>query len=254
MSEFPERYWPIFMELYESLPRQGPGSNAAAARALALCAGLPPIPAVLDLGCGGGKQTLQLAELLAGTIVAVDSHAPFIGSLRAKVAARGLADRVHPMVGDMSSLDLPPASFDLVWSEGALYCIGLEAALQVCFGLLRPGGYLAFTESVWRREDPPAEVKAMFESEYPTMGWAPDAVKAIRRSGFDLVGQFTLPDEAWWEDFYTPMEARIEELRRKYADDCEALAVVGLLAQEPAMHRAHSSWYAYEFLVARKPE
>ncbi|MCK7574842.1 MAG: class I SAM-dependent methyltransferase [Chromatiales bacterium] len=92
--------------------------------------------------------------------MAIDSHAPSIERLRATVAARGLAAaRSVPMVGDMAKPGLPPASFDLVWSEGALYNIGIENALRVCHGLLRPGGYLAFTDAVWRKENPPPEVK-----------------------------------------------------------------------------------------------
>jgi SAM-dependent methyltransferase len=147
----------------------------------------------------------------------------------------------------------PPGSFDLIWSEGALYSIGLRNALNVCHGLLRPGGYLAFTDAVWRKENPPPVVKASFDLDYPTMGWLDDDVAAIQDCGFDLVGHFTLPDEAWWDDFYTPMEARIAELRGKYANDDEASAILDRLAEEPEMHRRYSDFYAYEFFVARRP-
>jgi SAM-dependent methyltransferase len=250
MNEPPPRFWPIFFELYESLPRQGPGDRTCAVRAVAFCSDLPPTPDVLDLGCGVGGQTLHLAELTSGSIVAMDSHAPSIERLRATVAVRGFAERIQPMVGDMAEPRLPPASFDLVWSEGALYNIGIEKALRICHGLLRPGGYLAFTDAVWRRDNPPPEVKASFEDDYPTMGRVPDILNVIDRCGFSLIGHFTLPDGAWWNDFYTPMEIRIEELRRKHTDDDEALAVLDQLAQEPAMHRMHSDYYAYEFFVA----
>lgn len=151
----------------------------------------------------------------------------------------------------MANPGLSPASFDLVWSEGALYNIGIEKALRVCHGLLRPGGYLAFTDAVWRKENPPPEVRASFDLDYPTMGRVPDVLTAIERSGFSLIDHFTLPDEAWWDDFYTPMEIRIEELRGKHEDDDEALAVLDQLAQEPEMHRRYSDYYAYEFFVAR---
>lgn len=255
MNEPSPRFWPVFFELFESLPRQGAGNQASAARALALCGDLPPAPAVLDVGCGVGGQTLHLAELLPGaSITALDSHAPSIDRLRATVAARGLARRIQPVVGDMAEPGLPPASFDLVWSEGALYNIGIANALRVCRGLLRPGGYLAFTDAVWRKENPPPEVRASFEDDYPTMGRVPDVLAEIERGGFSLIGHFTLPDEAWWDDFYTPMERRIEELRGKYEDDEEALAVLDQLAQEPEMHRRHSGYYAYEFFVARRME
>ncbi|AEB10366.1 SAM-dependent methyltransferase [Desulfobacca acetoxidans] len=254
MSEPSPRFWPIFFELYESLPRQGPGNRDCAARALALCRDLPLAPGVLDLGCGVGGQTLHLADLISGSIVALDSHAPSIERLRSTVAVRGLAERIQSIVGDMAEPGLPPASFDLVWSEGALYNIGIEKALRVCSRLLRPGGYLAFTDAVWRKDNPPPEVKASFDADYPAMGRVSDVLAAIERGGFSLIGHFTLPDEAWWEDFYTPMEIRIEELRAKYGADDEALAVLDQLAQEPEMHRKYSDCYAYEFFVARRVE
>lgn len=252
MNEATPRFWQLFFEVFEPLPRQGPGNRACAARALGLCRALPPSPAVLDLGCGAGGQTLHLAELTAGSIVAVDSHAPSIERLQRMVDERGLSTRVRPAVGDMANLELPHESFDLIWSEGALYQLGLDNALRVCNRLLRPGGYLAFTEAVWRTENPPPEVKASFELDYPTMGQVPDALAAIAAAGFSLVGHFTLPDEAWWDDFYTPMERRIEELRGQHAGDAEALGILDQLAQEPEMHRQHSDCYAYEFFVARR--
>lgn len=254
MSEPTPRFREIFFEVFEKLPRQGPGNYACAARALALCRDLPPSPAVIDLGCGTGGQTLHLAELTSGAIVAVDSHAPSIERLRATVSRRGLSRRVSPVVGDMGELGQPPASFDLAWSEGALYNIGLEKALRVCRGLLRPRGYLAFTDAVWREEHPPPEVKEAFELDDPQMGRVPDVLAAIERSGFALIGHFTLPDEAWWDDFYTPMEHRIAELRNRYEQDSEALTVLDELSREPEMHSRHSDSYAYEFFVVRRAE
>jgi len=254
MSELTPRFWAIFFELYEGLPRQGPGNRACAERALGLTRELPPTPAVLDIGCGVGGQTLQLAELLPGALItAIDSHAPSIERLRATLASRGLTQRVRPLVGDMARSGLPPGSIDLIWSEGALYNLGIENALRICAGLLRPGGYLAFTDAVWRKENPPPEVRASFEFDYPTMGRVPDVLAAIARSGLTLLGHFTLPDEAWWDDFYTPMERRIEELRGRFAGDAEAIGILDRLAQEPELHRRYSDYYAYEFFVVRRP-
>jgi len=254
MSEPTPRFWQIFLEVFQSLPRQGPGNRTCAAKALALCSHLPLSPMVLDLGCGVGGQTIYLAELTSGAIVAIDRHAPSIERLRATVSELGLSQRISPVVGDMAHTGLPPASFDLVWSEGALYNIGIKNALRTGHGLLRPGGYLVFTDAVWRKENPPVEVKESFDLDYPTMGTISDVLATIDNSGFSLIGHFTLPDDAWWDDFYTPMELRIEELRDKYAADNEALAVLDQLKQEPAMHRRHSDYYAYEFFVLRRVE
>jgi RimJ/RimL family protein N-acetyltransferase len=102
MNQPGPRFWEIFFEVYENLPRQGPGNRTCAARALGLCRELPESPAILDLGCGVGGQTLQLAELTSGSIVAIDSHAPSIERLKAAIAERGLSQRVDAVVGDMA--------------------------------------------------------------------------------------------------------------------------------------------------------
>jgi len=244
------RFWELFFAVYEALPRQGPGNRACAAAALGLCGELPAAPAVLDLGCGVGGQTLDLAELTAGSIVALDRHAPAVARLARTVVERGLLGRVRPLLADMGRPPFAPASFDLVWSEGALYNLGIERALEVCHRLLRPGGRLAFTDAVWRVADPPPEVRAAFAVDYPTMGRATDVLAAAERAGFALLGHFTLPDECWWDTFYTPMERRIAALRESAGQDAEALAILDRLAAEPELHRAHSHAYAYEFFVA----
>ncbi len=240
MDQAQPRFMQIFLEVFESLPRQGPGNRHCAQRALGYCAGLPSAPDVLDLGCGVGGQTLHLAELTGGSVVAIDSHAPSIERLRKRVAQLGLTARVKPMVGDMAETGLPRASFDLIWSEGALYNIGIEKGLNICRSLLRPGGFVAFTDAVWRSDERPSEVTAMFENDYPDMAEVEDILAKIEASGFTLVSHFPLPSEAWWVDFYTPMEIRIEELRRKYEDEPEALDLLNQVAREPEQHRRFS--------------
>jgi SAM-dependent methyltransferase len=242
----------IFLEVFEPLPRQGPGGIACTRRAVSLCRELPPSPRVLDLGCGAGAQTLHLASLIEGSILAIDRHPPLVERLRAKLEDRTVSGRVEARVADMSALDLPPASFDLVWSEGALYNLGLATALPMCAGLLRPGGYLAFTEAVWRTTDPPLEVREAF-ADYPAMGRVEDVLALIEANRYSPVDHFDLPNDAWWDDFYGPMEQRIETLRAKYAEDAEALAALDEVAVEPQMHRRSGHHYGYTFFIARRP-
>ena len=73
-------------------------------------------------------------------------------------------------------------------------------------------GYLAFTEAVWRTTDAPLEVREAF-ADYPTMGRVEDVVPLIQEIGLSLVDHVDLPDEAWWDDFYSPMERQMEKLR-----------------------------------------
>ena len=241
---------PILFEVFESLPRQGPGDHATTARALELCPSLPDAPRVLDLGCGAGAQTLDLLSLTRGTVTAVDAHAPFIERLRRRAAERGVAERVDARVADMTRLD--PQPHDLVWSEGALYNLGLARALDLCATQLVPGGTLAFTDAVWRSDNPPDEVRTAF-ADYTTMGHPDDVLALLDARGWSTVAHFHVPEHAWWTDFYTPMEARIDELRRKHASDAEALAALDALAEEPRMRHRHAAHYGYAFFVATRP-
>jgi SAM-dependent methyltransferase len=242
----------LFLEIFELLPRQGPGSEAATLKALAMCDGLPPGPRVLDLGCGSGAQTLDLAVHTRGLVMAVDAHAPLVEKLQARIERARLADRVHAMVADMGSLDLPEGEFDLIWSEGALYNVGIPAGLALAERLLVPAGYLVFSEPVWRTAELNDEVRSAFE-DYAAMGTVDEAIEEIARADWELVGHFELPASAWWDDFYTPLEQRIAEYRERYRDDMQALEALELVAREPAMHRESGWMYGYEFFVARRP-
>jgi len=112
----------------------------------------------------------------------------------------------------------------------------------------------AQNESTFREQIRRMKALVIGGTGYPAMGRVPDVLAAIKRAGFSLIGHFTLPDEAWREDFYGPMEIRIEDLRAKYRADEKALAVLEELAQEPETHRRHSDCYACDFFVARRAD
>lgn len=69
---------PIFYEVHSNLPREGPGDNKSTDRAFKALKNLPPKPRILDIGCGPGMQTIELAKLSCGQIEALDSHQPFL--------------------------------------------------------------------------------------------------------------------------------------------------------------------------------
>lgn len=248
-----DRFWEIFFEVYENIPRQGPGNEATALRALGMCEGLPEEPTIVDAGCGSGAQSLILARHTKGFVTALDTHEPFIDALTEAAAAAHLSERVCAIVADMAAPPIEAESVDLIWSEGAVYFIGVARALELWRPLLRPGGYVAFTEAVWLREDPPEEICESWQKEYPTMGEIEANLKIIADSGYELIGHFTIPDEAWYDDFYTPMSRQIGRLREVYEDDPEALTVLETIEAEIDLHGRFSDYYGYEFFVLRVP-
>lgn len=242
----------IFWEIHSELPREGPGNSECVARAVELARPLPSAPAILDLGCGLGGQTLDLAALLPkASIVALDAHRPFLDELERRAAAHGIADRIQTSHGDMRSLAFAPESFDLIWCEGAAYFLGLEGALRGWRRLLKPGGKIAFTEPVWLRADPPEDL-VVFWAEYPQMRSVDGVRTVVGDCGYRLRGDFILPEEAWWDNYYAPMEKKLPALRERYGHDPESLPVIADAQAEIDTYLAKASFYGYLFVVAQK--
>lgn len=242
----------VFFDIYDALPRGGPGTTECTLRALDLATPLPVKPRVFDLGCGPGAQTIVLAEALPeAEIIAVDLHQPFLDALDRQVAERGLGARVQTRQGDMADLGLEPASLDLIWSEGAAYMMGLENALRSWRGLLCEGGALALTEATWFRPDPPAPLREMWDAEYPELRDVDGCLDLFMTCGWEVIGHFPLPEEAWLESFYVPMETRLARLADTYACDAVAESVLEESRKEIDIYRHYSDYYGYTFFVAR---
>ena len=252
MDDINLRLLEVFFEVQRGLPRQGPGDNGSTNKALALCLGLPDKPSVLDIGCGPGMQTMALAEASSGSIIAVDNFDEYLDELRQQVEKASLSDRVEVKNADMTAMGLPEAAFDLIWCEGAAYIMGVREALKAWRPLLRHQGYLAFTELVWLDEHPSEEVADYFGNEYPAMTSIEAINEAVRENGYELVSDFTLPDSAWWENYYTPLEAKLPSLKQKYEGDAEALSVVAMSEAEIDIRRRFGQSYGYHFFVGRK--
>jgi ubiquinone/menaquinone biosynthesis C-methylase UbiE len=240
---------PIFFEIHRDLPREGPGNFESTQRAFSLLPALPPQPHILDLGCGPGMQTLHLLQLSQGTVVAVDNHAPFLDQLSARARQTDVTDRLTTLNADMAALPFAPGSFDLIWSEGAAYSIGFETALQRWQPLLKPPGYLAVTEISWLTPNPPEAVRQFWAVEYPAMQTVTANLAIIQRLGYQLLGHFNLPAAAWWTDYYTPLAARLQQLREKYSHEPEALEVIALHEQEIELYRPYADDFGYVFYV-----
>ena len=132
----------IFWEIHSGLPREGPGDNESTRKAYRMLKGLPENPRILDIGCGPGMQTIELAKLSSGRIDALDSHQPFLEQLKKSAKKEGVDDIIKTVNGDMFNLSYENSSFDLVWSEGSIFVIGFEKGLREWRRLLTEKGYL----------------------------------------------------------------------------------------------------------------
>jgi SAM-dependent methyltransferase len=241
----------LFFEMFNGLPRQGPGDAASTLQALALVPGIGPQTRVLDIGCGTGLQTRVLAQNSPAHFVAMDNHPPFVHELNRQAKALGISERIDGRVGDMRQLDLPPASFDLIWCEGAIYVVGFESGLREWRRLLAPGGHIAVTEACWTKPDPPPECAAFWKQEYPAIREASELLAAIGECGYETVGHFSLPAASWWDDYYRPLQQNIMEFRERHREEADAQALANQVQREIEIWHAYSEFYSYEFFVMR---
>ena len=132
--------------------------------------------------------------------------------------------------------------------------LGLELVSVGVRDVILPGDMkdLMNTELVWLDDRPPAEVAEFFGREYPAMTRVQAINEALSVSGYENMGDFTLPDSAWWDDYYTPLNAKLPALKQKYAGDEQALAVIASSEAEIDLRRRFGESYGYQFFVARK--
>ena len=237
--------------MHQDLPRCGPGSDDYTRQALRQLKGLPDKPRVLDLGCGPGKQTLVLAEELGVPIRAVDFYRPYLDTLEADAQERGLAGLVHAEHGDMHKLEYAPASWDLIWCEGAIFILGFANGLKMWRPWLAPGGYVALTECSWLRPDPPREVAQFWDQVYPEIGLIQDNLEVIRSVGYEVVDHFTLAPSAWWDHYFGPLSARITELSKAGGNDPALDMAMNRSRYEMGIYRQYHEWYGNVFYLMR---
>jgi len=103
---------------------------------------------VLDLGCGPGFTTFELAQRVGptGRVVASDMSARFLEFLRQESAHLGCG-WIEPLLGPVEELALPPASLDAAYGRW-IFCWLPEplVALERVRAALKPGGRLLLQE------------------------------------------------------------------------------------------------------------
>ncbi|MDM7990243.1 methyltransferase domain-containing protein [Arthrobacter sp. zg-Y877] len=129
------------------------------------CAGyllpeLAPGMSLLDVGCGPGSITSDLAALTApGPVVGLDSSEDVLVQARELAAGRGLANASF-VAGNVYDLDFPDETFDVVHAHQVLqHLMDPVAALREMRRVAKPGGLVAvrdadFSGMVWHPPTP----------------------------------------------------------------------------------------------------
>lgn len=238
----------LLFSFFQTVERKGPGSEESTLKALRLLDGLPDNPRIVEFGCGDGVATIALARSIPCHITAVDIHQPFLDALDHSAVRAGVKDRITMFKADMGDPPFPYESFDVVWSEGAIYNIGFEQGLSRWRRLLPMGGYVAVSEAVWLTENPPQRAREFWEAEYPAMTSVAENLSKLSSSGFKPIGHFILPPTDW-ENYYLPLQSHVAEFQASHTDTADSL--VRDVQKEIEIWKEFGTSYGYAFFVGR---
>ena len=152
-------------------------------------------PYILDIGCGSGIPTLELAALSNGEIVGIDIDQFALNKLNSKIIKKTLSNRIKVYNRSIYDTKFPNERFDLLWEEGVIHILNIKKCLTECNRILKLNGYLV---------------------SFETIKWVENNIETFPKYGFKLLNKFLLPEEAWWTEYYSPLEKKIKQLRIKY--------------------------------------
>ncbi|MET9069156.1 class I SAM-dependent methyltransferase [Streptosporangium sandarakinum] len=192
---------------------------------------LRPGMSLLDVGCGPGTITVDLAARVApGTTTAVEVTAEALALGRAEAGRRG-ASGVEFVVSDVHALDFPDDTFDVVHAHQVLQHVGDPVrALREMRRVCRPGGIVAVRDSdyaafAWFPRLPELdEWLDLYRRVARACGGEPDAGRRLlswaRAAGFtDITATsstwcFATPeDRAWWGGMWAERVLRSDMAR-----------------------------------------
>ncbi|WP_326687071.1 MULTISPECIES: methyltransferase domain-containing protein [unclassified Streptomyces] len=226
-------------------------ARTAANSAAYLVPELRPDARVLDIGCGPGTITADLAALVAqGSVTGLDAAEGVLETARATAAERGLSN-VEFTTGDVHALAFPDAAFDVVHAHQTLQHVGDPvAALREMRRVCAPGGLVAVRDAdyggmFWYPEVPVLdEWLDLYRRVAVSNGGVPDAGRRLhawaREAGFANVTlststwTFSSPEErAWWSGLWA---------ERTVASSYAGIAVGAGLADREDLERISAAW------------
>lgn len=162
-------------------------------------------PRILDIGCGSGVPTMELARLSNGEIIGLDIDQSALDILTEKIVRAGLLDRVKVMNLSILNMEFEKESFDIIWSEGSIFVVGFGKGLKEWRRFLKPNGYLVVHDE---------------------QGNIDKRLRQIASCGYELLGHFLLSVDDWWAEYFAPLEKLVIETRAGYADASKVLELV----------------------------
>lgn len=225
--------------------------RTAANSAAYLLGELKPHMRILDVGCGPGTITADLAERVPqGQVTGVDTEPGIVEQARHLASERGLTNAQFA-TGDIHALDYPDGTFCVVHAHQVLQHLGDPVrALREMRRVCKPGGIIAVREAdfggmIWYPQIPGLDDwRELYGRVARANGGEPDAGRRLhdwaRQAGFTDVTSsastwcYATPgDRAWWSDLWAD---------RTVASSYAGTAVEGRHAKREDLRRIAAAW------------
>jgi len=173
-------------------------------------------PRILDIGCGSGVPTMELARLGQGDVIGIDIDQLALDKLNRKIAKAGFANRVQAVNCSILDMVFPDESFDIIWSEGSIFIIGFERGIREWKRFLKPNGFMVIHDE---REN------------------VEEKLEQISRCGYKLLGYFILSEDTWRAEYFAPLEKLVAKSQTSYTDDPQKLEELNQARRELEMFK-----------------
>lgn len=141
---------------------------------------IEPGDVILDIGCGGGIDTILAAQRTGptGRVIALDFLPEMLERTAAAAADAGL-ENIAPLHAEMEAIELPDSSVDLIVSNGVINLSPRKArAMAECARVLRPGGRLCVSDLTVEQDELPPEIATQ------PAAWAGCVAGALKEEDF----------------------------------------------------------------------
>ena len=244
-----EKQLSFIISINKNLDRQGPGSDQETLKAIALTRlSKQKNLSILDLGCGTGAQTNVLAKNLNGTVHALDLFEPFLEEL----TRRYPPSNIITSVGSMDDLPFENQSFDLIWSEGAIYNMGFAHGLNYLRPFLKKQGIIAVSEITWLTQERPKEIQEYWMAEYREIDTIQGKTETLTNSGFQLIDYFTIREKSWLDNYYDPLTKELQNIQANSPLDEEQSEIINAYKNEIDLYKRFKKYFGYGFYVAQR--
>lgn len=241
----------LICEYFSSIKRQGPGSDISTHEAISAIPGINQNFKIADIGCGTGSSAIQLAQETQASVSAIDLFSDFLNKVKQNAETAGVSDKITTIQADMTLFPFEEETFDLIWSEGAIYNIGFEKGLREWNRFIRKNGYIAVTESTWLTDSSPAEIENFWTDAYPQIDTRENNIAKITQ-GYRVITTKVLPNDCWTKEFYEPQVNAQKIFLERHPGDFTAEELVKNQRHEAALFSKYNKYYGYVWYIGQK--